>query len=86
MTEIEIEIGLQEILSSRLSISPEKILRISHFKNDLGMDSFGAIEVMFEVEDKFSINVNEKDLLNIKTVQDMINYIVDKLDKKNSTN
>lgn len=78
MTEAEIEKGVKEILSKRLSISAEKILKTSYFKDDLGMDSFGAIELMFEIEDKFNINVDEKDLLNIKIVQDIIDYIANK--------
>lgn len=86
MTEAEIEKGIKEILSKRLNIKPEKVLRTSYFKDDLGMDSFAAIEVMFELEDRFEIDVNEKDLLDIKTVQDMIQYIKKKIDEGNLKN
>jgi len=86
MNEADIEKGVKEILLKRLDIDPEKILRTSCFKDDLGMDSFGAVEVMFEIEDKFGIEVDEKDLLDIKTVQDMLGYIKGKLNNSNSKN
>lgn len=84
MNEVDIEKGIKEILSERLDVDPEKILRTSYLKDDLGMDSFGAVEVMFEIEDKFGIRVDEKDLLDIKTVQDMLGYIKEKLNNSNS--
>jgi len=86
MTEAEIEKGVKEILSKRLNISTEKILKDSKFVDDLGMDSFGAVEVMFEIEDKFGIEVNEKDLLNITTVKNMVDYITNKLNKNDLRN
>ena len=52
--------GVKEILSKRLDIDSEKILRTSYFKDDLGMDSFAAVEVIFEIEDKFGTKVDEK--------------------------
>jgi acyl carrier protein len=58
-----------------MNIDIKKISRASHLANDLGMDSFGAIEVMFEIEERFGIEVDEKELTNIKTVGDMVNYI-----------
>lgn len=82
MSEIhleQIEEGIKEILSKRLDIKKDKIALDSKLDDDLGMDSFGAIEVMFEIEDKFDIEVPEKDLLDVKTVRDMINYIVNRL-------
>lgn len=81
MTEVEIEKGVKEILAKRLNISTDKILRNSDFKDDLGMDSFGAIEVMFEIEDRFGIEVQEKELIEIKKVEDMINYIKKRINK-----
>ena len=79
MNKKEIEQKVKEILAKRLGIPSNKITLDSHLVDDLGMDSFGAVEVMFEMEDRFSINVNEKKLIDIKTVQDMINYIASKL-------
>lgn len=79
MTEAEIEKGVREILAKRLNINIDKISRESILIDDLGMDSFGAVEVMFEIEDRFKIEVNERDLLNIKTVEDMISYIESRL-------
>ncbi len=82
MSEInlkQIEEDIKEVLSKRLDIKKDKICLDSKLGDDLGMDSFDAIEVMFEIEDKFDIEVPEKDLLDVKTVRDMLNYIIKRL-------
>lgn len=71
----DIEKDLKEVLAKRLSINPAKISRNSDLQNDLGMDSFSAIETMFGIEEKFNIKADEKELGNIKTVGDLLDYI-----------
>ena len=68
MNEADIEKGVKEILLKRLDIDPEKILRTSCFKDDLGMDSFGAVEVMFEIEDNFVSNWQKIDIKQKKII------------------
>ena len=75
MTEAEIEKQVKEILSGRLNIEIKKINSDSKLVDDLGMDSFGAIELMFELEDKLGIEFPEKDALSLNTVKDLISYI-----------
>jgi acyl carrier protein len=84
MAETNIEKGVKEILAKRLNIDENRILKTSNLKDDLGMDSFGAIEVMFEIEDRFGISVEEKDLLDVKIIQDMIDYIAKKVNRGSS--
>ena len=84
MAETNIEKGVKEILAKRLNIDENRILKTSNLKDDLGMDSFGAIEVMFEIEDTFGISVEEKDLLDVKIIQDMIDYIAKKVNRGSS--
>ena len=79
MDKKEIEKKVKEILADRLDIDLEKIKLESRLAEDLDMDSFGAIEIMFEMEEKFDIKVKEEEMKNLQTVKDIIRYIENKL-------
>ncbi|MBI5122864.1 acyl carrier protein, partial [Candidatus Roizmanbacteria bacterium] len=57
------------------------IKRTSLLKDELGIDSFDSLRVIFEVEDEFNIKVPPDETLNIKTVNDIVNYIGERLNK-----
>lgn len=78
MKKEEIEKQVKEILAKRLNIEQGKISPESKLVEDLGMDSFGAIEVVFELEDRFKIEIPEKDLAEAKKVEDIVKYIYSK--------
>lgn len=73
-----IEKKVIEILAEKLNIKAEKIKPESKLADDLGMDSFGAVEVMFEVEEKFGVTVSDKELIGLKTVEDVVKYVENK--------
>ncbi len=75
MDKKEIEQKVKEILSEKLDIDINKITLESHLVDDLGMDSFGAIEVMYEIEDKFGLKVDEQTIKNFQKVKDITKYI-----------
>ena len=49
------------------------------------MDSFGALETAFELEDKFGIQIPNDVLYNVKTVKDVVDYIAEQTQDKPST-
>ena len=51
-------------------ISPEKAL-----VDDLGMDSFASLELIFELEDQMGVKIADEDAKKLITVKDVINYI-----------
>lgn len=75
--------AILKILSSRLVIDLDKIKEDSELGNELGLDSFGTVEIMFEIEDKFDIQIPEKDIVEVKTVKDIVDYIIRRLKGKN---
>jgi acyl carrier protein len=53
-------------------ILPEEILDTSRYREDLGLDSLAALEVVVDVEYAFKIKVPEERIQTIETVQDTI--------------
>lgn len=76
MKKEEIEKQIKEILAKRLNISLEKISLESNLIEDLGMDSFGAVELIFEIKDKFGIEIPDDAFKNIRQVKDIISYLL----------
>jgi len=83
MDKAEIELKVKNILANKFDIAIDKIKASSSLKDDLGIDSFGAIELIFEVEEKFGINISEEDMKEVKIVQDIIEYLRNRLENHN---
>lgn len=47
----------------------------SHIQNDLNFDSLGVVEFAMEVEDAFSINVPDDQMVQLLTIGDVVRYV-----------
>lgn len=72
---------VKEAISSILSVSIEEIQIDSLLGEELGMDSFGAVELIFELKDKFGVEIPQEDFKKIKKVKDVIEYISNNLSR-----
>ena len=50
----------------------DKIELKDHLKNDLSLDSFDMLMIVHTIEDKFSIQIEEKELKEIETIEDIV--------------
>jgi acyl carrier protein len=81
----QVEQTVKEILAKQLKIDTAKIKPEVLLAEDLRMDSFGALETAFELEDKFAIQIPNDVLYNVKTVKDIVDYIAEHTQDKPST-
>ena len=79
MTPTEIETKVREILVDKLGAKAENVHLNSRLADDLGMDSFGAIEMGFELEEIFSIKIPDEDLAKAVLVKDIVDYVGSKI-------
>jgi len=56
-------------------IAPAEILDTSNYRQDLGLDSLSALEVVVDVEYAYKIKVPEERIQSIQTVQDTISVV-----------
>ena len=76
------ENGHEQILSTLKNIATEKLeLDIKdvdvnmNIVDDLGLNSLTIFDFIIEIERSFNIQLDEKSLLKVKTVQDMLDLI-----------
>ena len=60
-----------EILSKHVDLD-RPITPKDHIQNDLGLDSLGVMEVVADIEDRFSVQIPQETLSTISTVDDMV--------------
>jgi acyl carrier protein len=76
MTDVEsIRAAVRESVNRITGIPPGDINDDSSFREDLGLDSLSALEVMVDVEYAFKIKVPEERLQTIQTVRDTISVV-----------
>lgn len=46
------------------------------------MDSFGAVELVFEIEEAFRLKIPDSDIEHVRTVKDIMIYLATWLEKK----
>jgi acyl carrier protein len=79
MDKKSIEDKIKQIISDRLEVKAEKITPESKLRDDLGIDSFGLVELSFEIKDKFGIKIEDSDFPKILKVRDAVDYIYNKV-------
>jgi acyl carrier protein len=63
------------IISTRLGLSPEKIVQHASFRDDLGADSLEIVEIFMAVEDEFDLEIHDEEMDGIVTVGDAVRFL-----------
>ena len=66
---------IKEILKDTMDIDESKITLDAKLKEDLELDSLDKVELIMSAEEEFRIEIPDEDVMNFKTVNDIVNYI-----------
>ena len=66
---------IKKILVETMDIEEEKVTLDAKLKNDLNLDSLDSVELIMSAEEEFGIEIPDEDVMNFKTVNDIVNYI-----------
>ena len=66
---------VKEVIIDTLSCAAEKVTMEANLFDDLGADSLDAVELGMAIEDAIGVAIADEDLPNIKTVQDLVDYV-----------
>lgn len=66
---------IKKILIETMDIEKEKITLDAKLKDDLNLDSLDSVELIMSAEEEFGIEIPDEDVMNFKTVNDIVNYI-----------
>ena len=66
---------IKKILVETMDIEEEKVTLDAKLKDDLNLDSLDSVELIMSAEEEFGIEIPDEDVMNFKTVNDIVNYI-----------
>lgn len=66
---------LKEIIGEYVDVEMDSVTEESRFMEDLGFNSYDFMAMVGEIEEAFDVEVEERAVVNVKTVGDAIQYI-----------
>ena len=75
LSEQEILAGLGEIIEEIVGTEPSEVTPDKSFVDDLDIDSLSMVEIAVAAQDKFGVEIPDDQLKDLKTVQDVVNFI-----------
>ncbi|MBH0187274.1 MAG: acyl carrier protein [Nitrospira sp.] len=79
MTDVAVTTQIIQSLATYLKRAPSSITASHHLRDDLGLDSVAVIELLFEIEDRFKIQIPDQDLPGLSTVGSVAAYVQQRL-------
>lgn len=64
-----------QALATYLKRDPATITESHHLRDDLGLDSVAVIELLFEIEERFKLQIPDQDLPGLSTVGTVAAYV-----------
>jgi acyl carrier protein len=75
MTTEQIIEKVDEILIEEFELAPEDVVPEASLREDLDLDSLDAVDLIVALEKAFGFRIDEKVLVEMKTVGDMHEYV-----------
>jgi acyl carrier protein len=80
MSDQQIVAEVASILKKVVPEEPGEIQLDSRLVEDIGIDSLGTYELVMDAEDRFGIQITDDQLVNVKTVKDVVDFIKSQLE------
>ena len=75
MENKEMTAKVTDIIANQLSVPVEKVKGDTNIAEELGADSLDLVEILMSLEDEFGISIPDEAIPQIKTVDDIVNFI-----------
>jgi acyl carrier protein len=79
MTKAEIVAHVNEIMTSGFELTPDRLVPTASLKNDLGLDSLDAVDMLVLLEEKLGTKVEGERFVKIQTLGDVYDVIYEQV-------
>lgn len=79
MKRSDIYSGVRTCIAKTLNCAENEIKVNADLFDDLSCDSFDIIEICMDLEDEFHIKIDDADMEKLKTPQDFMTYIEERI-------
>jgi acyl carrier protein len=74
-----VEARLRKVLAKELKVDPEQIKDDSSLADDLGVDSADMVDLLFAIEDEFSIEISDDEVEDYQDFGEIAKRIKEKI-------
>jgi len=78
----EIQTILKDIFKTTLNVEPERIKPETALRDELSLDSLDMIEVVYEIEERFDVQIPEEKVREITTFAEIVDGLSEALAAK----
>lgn len=75
MTEHEILVGFAATVEEFAGRLASEVTPEADLTEDLAIDSLTMVEIIMSAQDRFGVDIPDEDLKDLRTVQDVVNYV-----------
>ncbi len=75
MTEEEILAGFAATIEEFAGAPANEVTLGADLSDDLDIDSLSMVQIVISIQDKFSVEIPDQELKDLKTVQDVVSYV-----------
>ncbi|MFD2229793.1 acyl carrier protein [Alkalimarinus sediminis] len=76
----DIQSRIIKVICDQLDVEEDKVTAEAHFIDDLGADSLDTVELVMAFEEEFDVEIPDDMAEQIKTVNDVIALVSDKVE------
>jgi len=76
---MSIEERVKKIVAEQLGVDESEVVPKASYTDDLGADSLDLVELIMAMEEEFGIKIEDEEAEQIKTVQDTIDFIKNRM-------
>ena len=77
MTDQEMLENLREVITEFVDMKPDEITFDTNMRSDLGLNSLELVNMAVAIEDKFGVEIPDREVSRIETLKDVIDVIRD---------
>ncbi|MCQ2490530.1 MAG: acyl carrier protein [Ruminococcus sp.] len=66
---------IKEIIVEQLGVEEDAVTSEANIQEDLGADSLDIVDLIQTIEDEYDLSIPDEAVEEIKTVNDIVNYI-----------
>jgi len=78
----EIAQAVREVFQAALKVDPEKLRPDTVLRDELALDSLDMVEVVYELEERFDVQIPEDRVGRISTFQEVVDGLAEALNAK----
>jgi acyl carrier protein len=71
MNEYEVQQRVNELMARGFELKPEQLVSTSRLKEDLGLDSLDAVDMLVYLEETIGTRIEGERLMHVKTLGDV---------------